>query len=165
MPASSGGGRAAFVALNVVGGAAVLASYAAWLGDPARDPGALWGTIDGTGRTLYTLSMLAAAAGYFAFAPFLLRHGDHPPLSFPRVNLLLTLVLLPSALWMPLAFAYLDAPSPQLWWTMRAGLAITGLASAATARVFSKLSPKSCTMRLFVLSMYSSPSFTRSVGG
>lgn len=142
-------GRAAFVALNVVGGSAVLASYVLWLGNPSNDAGALWGTIGGAGRALYTVSMLAAAAGYFAFAPFLLfradrtplvldagvlatspRHGARPPLTFHRVNLLLTLVLLPSALWMPLAFEYLDAPSPGLWIAMRTGLLITGLASA-----------------------------------
>jgi hypothetical protein len=117
----------------VVGGAAVLASYVLWLGSPSHDAAALWGSIGGAGRVLYTISMLAAAAGYFAFAPFLLRHGDRPPLSFHRVNLLLTLVLLPSALWMPLAFEYLEAPSRGLWWTMRTGLAITGLASAAIA--------------------------------
>ncbi len=124
-------GRGAFVAINVAGGAAVLASYVLWLGNPSNDAGALWGTIGGLGRVLYTASMLAAATGYFAFAPFLLVHGGDAPLSFHRVNLLLVLVLLPSALWMPLAFEYLDARSAGLWWTMRAGLLITGLASAA----------------------------------
>ena len=124
-------GRGAFVAINVVGGTAVLASYVLWLGNPSNDAGALWGTIGGFGRVLYTVSMLAAAAGYFAFAPFLLVHGGDAPLSFHRVNLLLVLVLLPSALWMPLAFEYLDARSAGLWWTMRTGLLITGLASAA----------------------------------
>ncbi|MBY0277811.1 hypothetical protein K2Z84_20950 [Candidatus Binatia bacterium] len=124
------GGRAAFVALNVVGGSAVLASYVLWLGNPSNDAGALWGSIGGAGRALYTVSMLAAAAGYFAFAPFLLRHGDRASSGFHRVNLLLTLVLLPSALWMPIAFEYLDAPSQGLWIAMRTGLLITGLASA-----------------------------------
>lgn len=129
--ARTAGGRVAFVAINVVGGAAVLASYVLWLGNPSNDAGALWGTIGGAGRALYTVSMLAAASGYFAFAPFLLRHGDRAPLTFHRLDLLLVLVLLPSALWMPLAFEYLDAPSRGLWVTMRAGLLITGGASAA----------------------------------
>ncbi|MBM4245770.1 MAG: hypothetical protein FJ148_18525 [Deltaproteobacteria bacterium] len=128
------GGRGAFVAINAVGGTAVLASYVLWLGNPSNDAGALWGTIGGFGRALYTASMLTAAAGYFAFAPFLLRHGDRAPLSFHRVNVLFVLVLLPSALWMPLAFEYLDAPGDGLWATMRAGLLLTGLASAAIIR-------------------------------
>ena len=132
--ASSAGGRGAFVAINVVGGVAVLASYVLWLGNPSNDAGALWGSIGGFGRALYTASMLAATAGYFAFAPFLLRHGDAAPLTFHRVNLLLTLVLFPSALWMPLAFEYLDAPGDGLWLAMRAGLLVTGLASAALVR-------------------------------
>ena len=132
--APSAGGRGAFVVLNVVGGTAVLASYVLWLGNPSNDAGALWGSIGGFGRALYTASMLAAVAGYFAFAPWLLVHGDRAPLSFHRVNLLLALVLLPSALWMPLAFEYLDVPTRGLWLTMRAGLLITGLASAALVR-------------------------------
>lgn len=132
--APAAGGRGAFVAINVVGGAAVLASYVLWLGNPSNDGTALWGSIGGVGRALYTVSMVTAAGGYFAFAPFLLRHGDLAPLSFHRVNLLFVLVLLPSALWMPLAFEYLDAPRDGLWVAMRAGLLITGLASAAIVR-------------------------------
>lgn len=132
-------GRGAFVAINLVGGAAVLASYVLWLGNPSNDAGALWGSIGGLGRVLYTASMVAAAAGYFAFAPYLLVHGGDAPSSFHRVNLLLVLVLLPSALWMPLAFEYLDAPDARLWWTMRAGLLLTGLASAALVHTVAAL--------------------------
>ena len=38
-------------------------------------------------------------------------------------------MLIPSALWMPLTFAMLDAPSPSLWLAIRAVLALVGLGS------------------------------------
>ena len=134
--------RLAFVVLNVIGGVAVLASYVLWLGNPSNDGGALWGAIGSAGRALYTISMVAAAAGYFAFAPYLLR-GDPARLPFARVNLLFALILFPSALWMPLAFEYLDAPSHALWWAMRLDLLVTGLASAGLAWTLWRTSPPS----------------------
>lgn len=148
------------MAINVVGGTAVLASYALWLGNPSNDAGALWGSIGGLGRALYTASMLAAAAGYFAFAPYLLRHAEQTaPLSLHRVNLLLALVLLPSALWMPLAFEYLDAPTSGLWWTMRAGLLITGLASTGLVHAVASV-PAAPASRARTLALAGALAFT-----
>jgi hypothetical protein len=120
--------KVAFIVINVVGGTAVLASYALWLANPSHDGGALWGSITGYGRTLYTISMLAAAAGYFGFALYVLGAGGQC-LSWSLVLTLFALMLFPSALWMPLAFEYLSAPSPALWWAMRITLAVVGLAS------------------------------------
>lgn len=124
------GARARFAAVNVVGGLAVLASYAIWLGNRPEDAGRLWGSIDGPLRSAYFASMLAATAGYFAFAPALLR-ADPDRVDLDRATLLLALVLFPSALWMPLAFEVLAHPGPLAWWTMRAVLATVGLASLA----------------------------------
>ena len=117
-----------FVLLNVTGGIAVLGSYALWLSNPSNDPGALWGSIAGPGRTLYSVSMLLAAAGYFAFASYVLRLDPARP-AFAWITTLFTLILFPSALWLPLACEYLDAPGPALWFAMRATLAVVGLAS------------------------------------
>jgi hypothetical protein len=114
--------------INVTGGIAVLGSYVLWLGNPSNDANALWGSISGAGRALYAVSMLLAAAGYFAFAGFVLRLDPDRP-AFAWINTLFTLILFPSALWMPLACEYLDAPGPALWWAMRATLAVVGLAS------------------------------------
>lgn len=153
-------GRLAFVAINVVGGTAVLASYVLWLGNPSNDAGALWGSIGGFGRALYTVSMIAAAAGYFAFAPFLLVHGGDAPPSFHRVNLLFVLVLLPSALWMPLAFEYLDEPGAGLWSTMRAGLLVTGLASAALVHAVASVPATATSARSRTLALAGALAFT-----
>ena len=57
--------KSSFVLLNVTGGIAVLGSYVLWLSNPSNDAGALWGSIAGAGRTLYTVSMLLVT-GYLA---------------------------------------------------------------------------------------------------
>jgi len=134
--------RRAFVLLNLLGGTAVLGSYVLWLTNPSNDAGALWGAIAGPGRTAYTVSMLAAAAGYFAFAPFVLRlEPARAPLT--AFNTCFTLILFPSALWMPLAFEYLDAPSPGSWWAMRAVLGVVGVASLAVLVLVVRSAPAS----------------------
>lgn len=121
-----------FLGVNVVGGIAVLASYVLWLGNPSNDAGALWGSIAGAGRTLYTVSMFTAAAGYFLFFPYLLRDsGDGADERWARFTRVLTVVLFPATWWMPLTYEYLDAPSPALWWAMRCSLFLVGGGSLA----------------------------------
>lgn len=132
--------KVAFVVINVLGGTAVLGSYALWLSNPAHQAGALWGTIGGAARAAYVVSMLAAAAGYFAFAPWVLRL-DAAHVDVTLVNLCFVLVLFPSALWMPLAFEYLAAPGPMRWWAMRGVLLVVGLASLALVVLLARVSP------------------------
>jgi hypothetical protein len=120
--------KLAFIVVNVVGGTAVLASYALWLQTPTNNASILWGSIEGAGRTLYGVSMLAAAAGYFAFAGHLLA-SDVESVPWSLFIALFALILFPSALWMPLSFEYVRAPSPALWWAVRITLAVVGLAS------------------------------------
>ena len=62
----------AMLGINLVGGAAVIGSYVQEL---SRHPGSgssLWGGVPEAIRPLYTISMLLAAAGYFAFTSFIL---------------------------------------------------------------------------------------------
>jgi hypothetical protein len=132
--------KVAFVVINVLGGAAVLGSYALWLSNPAHQASALWGAIGGAARGAYVVSMLAAAAGYFAFAPWVLRL-DAARVDLTLVNLCFVLVLFPSALWMPLAFEYLAAPGPLRWWAMRGVLLVVGLASLALVVLLARISP------------------------
>jgi len=129
-----------FLLVNVLGGLAVLASYALWLANPSHDGEALWGSIAGAGRTAYTASMLAATAGYFTFAPWILRL-DPARVRLTTLNACFTLILFPSALWMPLAFEYLDAPGPAVWWTMRITLGVVGLASAVLVGLLARIAP------------------------
>lgn len=128
---AAGGRRAIFLALNAFGGLAILGSYAhGLLTQP--DPGRVWGGVPDGLRPLYTASMLAAAAGYFPMTLYVLLGLD--PLrtrigrfDWSAFNALYALILLPSALWMPLTFALLEAPSGALWLAVRGVLALVGI--------------------------------------
>jgi hypothetical protein len=125
--------------INVLGGACVLASYAWGFSVHSDVVGALWGGVPGWLRPLYTLNMLLAAAGYFLFTPFLLLRL--PPaetriagrFGYGILAPLTALVLVPSALWMPLTFALLEQPSAALWWIVRLDLALAGAGSLGLA--------------------------------
>jgi hypothetical protein len=111
-----------------VGGAAVLASYAAGLG-PGREISALWGGVPASWRPFYTANMLLAAAGYFPFTTYWLLAVDPDRVriagrfGYGAVIACYALILFPSALWLPLTAAYLDAPEPWLWRVIVAVLA------------------------------------------
>jgi len=121
--------------LNVLGGLAVLGSYAWGIAANPETRGQVWGGVPDSLRPLYTTSMLLAAAGYFAFSPFVFFRLDPERtriaggLGFGAFPLLYALVLIPSALWMPLTFAMLDAPSAALWAAIRTVLALVGIGS------------------------------------
>jgi len=126
------------ILLNVLGGIAVLGSYAQGFTTHAN-AAEVWGGVPEWLRPFYTASMFAAAAGYFAFTFFVLFRLD------PRVDTiservgyggflgLYALILFPSAAWMPLTFAMLEAPSVALWWTIRLVLAAVGVGSLGLA--------------------------------
>jgi hypothetical protein len=120
--------------INLFGGTAVLASYAYCLfAYPAR-AGDFWGGVPVELRSVYAVSMCLATAGYFAFAYFLMYRlkpaaAGERRLGFGTFNALYALILLPSALWMPLTFAMLVSPSDGLWWAIRLTLAAVGIGS------------------------------------
>jgi len=127
-------GRAGLLWLNALGGLAVLASYGL-LFTRADASAVLWGGVPESLRPLYTTNMLLAAAGYFPFTALLVLASDPARVRFfgrfgqGALYWLYGLVLIPSALWMPLTFAYVDAPSAAGWWLVRADLALAGLGS------------------------------------
>jgi hypothetical protein len=121
--------------LNVVGGVLVLASY--WLafgGTPELRAG-LWGGVPEGLRPLYTVNMLLAAAGYFPFT-WLLVFRTRPEEGLPGgrpyrlLHGLYALVLLPSALWLPLTARMLTTPSGSLWAAIRVDLALVGIGAS-----------------------------------
>jgi len=127
--------RRSLVALNVVGGAAVLGSYAFELTRHPGSAGSLWGGVPASLVPLYTINMFVAAAGYFPFSWFFYaqlapgrgREGDPPGLA--TLHLLYAMILIPSALWLPLTFAMLESPTLVLWWTIRIVLFSVGIGS------------------------------------
>jgi hypothetical protein len=129
--------KLALLLINIVGGISVLGSYVyGFLTNPGSTS-TLWGKVPAFLLPFYTASMFAAAAGYLAFTFFILVRLDPDETRMAgrfsyRVFLwLYAAILAPSALWMPLTFAILAAPSPVLWVVIRIVLAIVGLASAA----------------------------------
>jgi hypothetical protein len=121
--------------LVLLGGASVPASYVHGLITHAESRSGLWGGVPATLQPLYAVSMLLAALGFFLFTTFILfrvdprrqRAGSFP--GFGVFTLLYALILIPSALWLPLTFAYMERPSDLLWWTIRAVLFLVGLGS------------------------------------
>jgi hypothetical protein len=121
--------------INILGGSAVLASYAHGIASNPLTRGEVWGGVPDSLRPVYTASMLLAAAGYFAFSHFVFFRLDPEKvrigsrIGFGAFNVLYALILIPSALWMPLTFAMLEAPSDELWWTIRLTLGLVGVGS------------------------------------
>jgi hypothetical protein len=79
--------------------------------------------------------MLLAAAGYFAFSYFVFFRLEPERVriagrfGYRTFHLLYALILIPSALWMPLTFAMLESPGADLWLAVRGVLTLTGLGS------------------------------------
>jgi len=127
--------RRALLWINVLGGVAVLGSYAYGLASNPLTRGEVWGGVPDALRPLYTINMFLAAAGYFAFSYFVFFRLDPATtriagrLGFGAFPILYALILLPSALWMPLTFEMLEVPSTGLWWAIRLTLAAVGVGS------------------------------------
>lgn len=144
--------RATLILVNLVGGIAVLVSYYLGLSSPHAASGAIWGGVPESARSLYSTSMLCAAAGYFPLT-WLLIFGSDPGRSRPiELPILYLLVLIPSALWLPLTDAYLDAPGPAGWWAIKLVLAATALGSLGLLRAVLRAKPApSPTLRWLAL--------------
>jgi hypothetical protein len=127
--------KRAWLAINVVGGAAVLGSYVHGIATHPETRNALWGSIPDELKAVYNVTMWLAAAGYFLFSYYFLFRTDASEVLFGKrfgfglVNALYTLVMVASALWMPMTFAYLEEPSSVLWVAVRLDLFAAGAGS------------------------------------
>ena len=127
--------RIIFFIVNLVGGIAVLGSYAHGLLTEVALRPKLWGGVPETWRPLYTVNMFLAAGGYFFFtAHFLMRALPSGALFFNRLGFewiifLYATFLISSALWMPLTFSMMKVPSDGTRFAIRSVLTVTGIAS------------------------------------
>jgi hypothetical protein len=125
------------IAINLVGGILVLGSYVQGLIAHPDNRNALWGGVPGSVQPLYTVGMIMAALGYFAFTYFILFRIDAGEVrvasrfGFWAFYLIYALILLPSALWMPLTYAAIGNHSTGLYWAIRIVLAVVGVGSLA----------------------------------
>lgn len=127
--------RRSLLWLNVLGGTAVLASYVLGLRSDALVGGALWGGVPEALRPLYTVNMFLAAAGYFLFTPYVFFRLDPERtriagrFGFGLFHALYALVLLPSALWLPLTAHVIAHPTAVAWAVVRLDLALVAAGS------------------------------------
>lgn len=138
--------RRLYLLLNLVGGPAVLGSYA-WGIATHDEPGkTLWGQVPVAIVPLYNLSMLGAAVGYLLFAWFLFFRVDPATATvgargYGVFNALTALALAPSALWMPLTFAHAAHPGPLAWAAVRAVLFLVGAGALGMIVALARLRP------------------------
>jgi hypothetical protein len=132
----------------LLGGAAVLASYAYGLGvAPATDAG-LWGGVPLALLPAYVTSMALATGGYFALTFFLFFHTDPDRarivgrFDYGLFPALYVMILGPSSLWLPLASAMVEQPSSILWLGIRLVPAVVGLSSVALLLALPGLRPR-----------------------
>lgn len=127
--------RIGLVLLNVIGGTAVLASYMLVFSRPDANA-VLWGGVPESWRPLYTNNMFLAAAGFFPITVLLVFTTDPARvrffgrLGYGALFWLYFLVLIPSALWLPLTYAFADSGGNMaLWWLVRLDLALVAVGS------------------------------------
>lgn len=143
--------RQLMLAINVLGGMAVLGSYAHGLLTHPDTRAALWGDVPRTLVPLYTVSMLVAAAGYLPLFFYLLLAIDPAAVriagtwGYGTFNLLYALVLIPSACWMPLTFLMIEQPDRLLWWGIRLDLWLVALGALGLLLAVLTVSPRGPT--------------------
>jgi hypothetical protein len=121
----------------LMGGLGVIGSYAQGLISHPGSIKVLWGKISGPFRTIYFISMLLSALGYFAFAYYLLFRVDPATalvtdtLGFEVFFAAITGMLLFSSLWMPFTYSYVDKPNKGTWLMIRVVLFLVALSSCA----------------------------------
>jgi hypothetical protein len=136
------------VGIVLLGGAAVLVSYAYSLGLAPATQASLWGGVPARLLPIYVPSMALAAVGYFAFTYYLLFAVDPERLRIAgrfRYGLfqgLYLMILVPSALWLPLTSTMVQQPSSLLWLGIRGVLALVGLGSVGLLLALSMLPPR-----------------------
>ena len=119
----------------LVGGTLVLTSYLHGIVTHPDSRGDVWGGVPESIQPLYTVSMILAATGFFFFTGFIffcVKPQDARiagRYEFGIFTWIYLLILIPSALWMPLTFAMLEAPAPALWLAIRADLFLVGIAA------------------------------------
>jgi hypothetical protein len=123
--------------INIIGGVAVIGSYIFGLSAQSGGANVLWGGVPANTRPVYTVSMILSALGYFAFLYYIFFRLDPAQTSIAGISgftlfyVIFLLILIPSALWMPLTNVYVGNPSTGIWIWIRTVLALVGLASIA----------------------------------
>jgi hypothetical protein len=125
------------LAILAAGGAAVVGSYIQGFKTHTGGAEALWGGVKGRMRIFNYVTMLLAVIGFFAFSYWLFFQVNPDniiigsSLDYWIFDVIFLVILIPSALWMPLTFAYMKKPSFARWIGVRLVLALAGIGSLA----------------------------------
>ncbi|MBN2258179.1 MAG: hypothetical protein JW704_10195 [Anaerolineaceae bacterium] len=139
--------KKSLILINILGGLAVLGSYAWGFLTFPNAADILWGGVPPDLRPVYTVSMFLAAAGYFIFSIFIL-HLDADKAEIPKkngyriFNALYAVILISSALWLPLTMLTIRQASPLMVWLVRLDLAVVAIASLGLFHALLKVHPR-----------------------
>ncbi len=140
--------KSLLVVINIVGGIAVLGSYVLGILTHPNASQILWGGVPQSIRPFYTVGMLLAAIGYFAFTYFILFRLDPKDtqvthrFGFGLFNALYFFILFASALWMPLTFLAVEHSNLAIFWAVRLVLVVVGIASVGLFVALLKVMPR-----------------------
>ena len=140
------GEKRLWLIICLIGGVAVLGSYAWGLSTFPELRGALWGELPHAVRPVYTVNMFLAAAGWIAVAwrlltgPPQMTVGGRP--AYLVFALIQMLILIPSAFWMPLTFIVLIQGGAFAWTITRACLLLVGVGAVLQVWAVWRLSPR-----------------------
>lgn len=132
-----------FLLINILSGPLVILSYILGIGSNNID--ILWGGVPEDIRGVYSLSMLLGALSFFIFTIYifknLIKKGYLIPYS-SYINLFYLLILIPSALWIPLVSNMVISPNDITWIEIRSVLMMVALGSLGLLLLLIKTSPK-----------------------
>jgi len=135
------------LAINVIFGSAVILSYIWGVLTYPDSVSKLWGNVPDSLIPMYTSWMFVAALGYFAFMYFILISCDADEtrvarkLSYSIYYWIILLILIPSAIWMPLTFKMIITPSAVLWISIRVVLTAVAVGSISLIVAIIKTDP------------------------
>ncbi len=134
--------------LILIGGVLVIGSYVYGLLTHTGDINALWGGASEEFKIVNIPFMILAAIGFLGFTYFILNKIDVGEVKianrfgFNLFYVIYTLILFPSAFWMPLTLAMISNPNDGIWIAIRLILAVVGVASLALLLVLISLRSK-----------------------
>ena len=134
--------------IMVIGGAAVIGSYIQGFAAHPGSAEALWGGVTGGLRTVNFVTMILAVFGFFAFSFWLFFRAEPEEvriagrLGYWLFFVIFVVILITSALWLPLTNAYVANPTTGLWVSIRVVLALVGIASLALLWAIIAASPR-----------------------
>jgi hypothetical protein len=136
-----------FLILTIVGGALVLLSY--YIGIKAgKNPDLLWGGTPVSIRGVYTISIFISAVAFIVTTIFLFLNMRNTGFMLPynlgmhTFNILYTVLLICSMLWMPLVGLMISSPSTLTWIAIRIVLILVGLAALGILILLLGISPR-----------------------